>query len=54
MVENAGFGGAIAAPMAGLCIEQYLYGEIIRYKRAAPVVATQNVPVEQPQANVTE
>jgi len=54
MVENAGFGGAIAAPMAGLCIEQYLYGEIIRYKRTAPVAATQNVAVEQPQANATE
>lgn len=54
LVENAGFGGAIAAPMAGLCIEQYLYGEIIRYKRAAPVVATQNAPFEQSQMNVIE
>jgi penicillin-binding protein 2 len=38
MVENAGFGGAIAAPMAGLCIEKYLYGSIVRYRRQ-PVVA---------------
>ncbi|MBW7887700.1 MAG: penicillin-binding protein 2 [Bacteroidetes bacterium] len=31
LVENAGYGGAIAAPIAGLCMEQYLYGEIIRF-----------------------
>lgn len=31
LVENAGYGGAFAAPIAGLCMEQYLYGEIIRY-----------------------
>ncbi|MBI4810265.1 MAG: penicillin-binding protein 2, partial [Ignavibacteriales bacterium] len=30
LVENAGYGGAVAAPIAGLCIEQYLYGELIR------------------------
>jgi penicillin-binding protein 2 len=30
LVENAGFGGAFAAPIAGLCIEQYLYGSLIR------------------------
>jgi penicillin-binding protein 2 len=32
LVENAGYGGAFAAPIAGLCIEQYLYGELIREK----------------------
>lgn len=31
LVENAGYGGSFAAPIAGLCMEQYLYGEIIRY-----------------------
>lgn len=31
LVENAGFGGAIAAPIAGLCIEQYLRGGIVRF-----------------------
>lgn len=31
LIENAGYGGSFAAPVAGLCIEQYLYGEIIRY-----------------------
>jgi penicillin-binding protein 2 len=30
LVENAGFGGVAAAPIAGLCIEQYLYGRILR------------------------
>lgn len=32
LVENAGYGGVYAAPIAGLCIEQFLYGEIIRNK----------------------
>jgi penicillin-binding protein 2 len=31
LIENAGYGGSFAAPVAGLCMEQYLYGEIIRY-----------------------
>jgi penicillin-binding protein 2 len=31
LVENAGFGGAIAAPIAGMCIEQYIYGRLIRF-----------------------
>ncbi|HUI66395.1 MAG TPA: penicillin-binding protein 2 [Bacteroidota bacterium] len=30
LVENAGFGGTAAAPLAGLCIERYLYGHLIR------------------------
>jgi penicillin-binding protein 2 len=30
LVENAGFGGVAAAPIAGLCIEQYLYHRILR------------------------
>lgn len=54
MVENAGFGGAIAAPIAGLCIEQYLYGEIIRYKRSTPVVATKVSSHEETQTKQRE
>jgi penicillin-binding protein 2 len=54
MVENAGFGGAIAAPMAGLCIEKYIYGEIIRYKRRPPVVVVQEKPAEQEQETPPE
>jgi cell division protein FtsI/penicillin-binding protein 2 len=30
LVENAGFGGVIAAPIAGLCIEKYLTRTINR------------------------
>lgn len=38
VLENAGGGGAKAAPIAGLVMEKYLFGEIIRYKprRARP------------------
>jgi penicillin-binding protein 2 len=33
MVENAGFGGTKAAPIAGMCMEQFLYGRLIRLDR---------------------
>lgn len=33
LVENVGFGGVYAAPIAGMCIEQYLFGELIRNKK---------------------
>jgi len=32
LIENAGFGGVVSAPIAGMCIEQYLYGHLIRTK----------------------
>jgi penicillin-binding protein 2 len=35
LVENVGFGGSFAAPIAGQCIEQYLYGRLIRNDRPA-------------------
>ena len=39
MLENAGSGGARAAPLAGLVMERYIHGEIKRYKpRPRPVV----------------
>lgn len=28
LVENAGFGGSFAAPIAGKCIERYIFGEV--------------------------
>ncbi|MBM4166206.1 MAG: penicillin-binding protein 2 [Ignavibacteria bacterium] len=31
LVENGGKGGAIAAPIAGMCMEQFLFGKMIRY-----------------------
>lgn len=47
LVENAGFGGTIAAPIAGMCIEQYLHGRLIRNDGKKP-----NVPVAN--ANTTK
>jgi len=41
MLENSGFGGAKAAPLAGMIMEKYLYGELIRNKpKPAPVQKT--------------
>jgi penicillin-binding protein 2 len=39
LVENAGYGGAVSAPIAGLCIEKYLYGDIIRNKPQARIAS---------------
>ncbi len=49
MLENEGQGGAKAAPIAGLVMERYLYGEIIRYKyrpavKPAPKDTTAGAP----------
>jgi penicillin-binding protein 2 len=43
LVENAGFGGSYAAPIAGMCIERYLYGRLVRYDNI-PHVAYRNSP----------
>jgi penicillin-binding protein 2 len=41
MLENSGFGGAKAAPLAGMIMEKYLYGELIRNKpKPAPAQKT--------------
>jgi len=42
LVENAGFGGVIAAPIAGMCIEQYLYGELIRSKAEREIIVSRD------------
>jgi penicillin-binding protein 2 len=42
LVENAGFGGVISAPIAGMCVEQYLYGELVREKPREAVMALAN------------
>jgi penicillin-binding protein 2 len=43
MLENEGQGGAKAAPIAGLVMERYLYGEIVRYKyHPSPKPATKD------------
>lgn len=31
MIENVGFGGSHAAPIAGMCFEKYLHGRVIRF-----------------------
>lgn len=41
MVENVGFGGSFAAPIAGMCIEHYLYGRLIRFDK------DQKLPISQ-------
>jgi penicillin-binding protein 2 len=41
LVENVGYGGSFAAPIAGLCMEQYLYGEIIR-NQLRPKISVQH------------
>lgn len=43
LMENAGFGGTAAAPVAGKCIEQFLYGRLIRNEATAhPGAIAQN------------
>ena len=42
LVENAGFGGAVSAPIAGLCIEKYLYGNLIRFNKTQQTIAMKN------------
>jgi len=38
MIENVGYGGSYAAPIAGLCMEQFVYGRLIRFdKKSVPV-----------------
>lgn len=32
LVENGGYGAVAAGPIASMCIEQYIYGELIRFK----------------------
>jgi penicillin-binding protein 2 len=49
IVENAGFGGTAAAPLAGLCFEHYLYGRLIRFERTPIVQAAQSAEASQHQ-----
>ena len=50
LLENSGFGGAKAAPLAGLVMERYLYGQLIRNvpkpapaRKSSPKTITQAV-----------
>ncbi len=42
LIENSGFGGVVAAPIASMCIEQYLYGELIRNSQKQMFVLTKD------------
>jgi penicillin-binding protein 2 len=44
LVENAGFGGVVAAPIAGMCIEKYIYGQLIRQQHPAAPVVVKELP----------
>jgi penicillin-binding protein 2 len=46
MIENVGYGGAFAAPIAGYCMEEFLYGEIIRNGKH-PLPMEPNLPDEE-------
>jgi penicillin-binding protein 2 len=41
LVENAGYGGVVSAPIAGMCIEKYIYRQLIRNKKEAVIAAAQ-------------
>ncbi len=47
LVENAGFGGTHAAPIAGMCMERYLYGHLVRPTPAAPPAPKPAIAEEQ-------
>jgi penicillin-binding protein 2 len=43
LIENVGFGGSYAAPIAGMCIEKYIYGRLIRFDKSEQVKAARTV-----------
>ncbi len=53
LVENAGFGGAVAAPIAGLCVEKYLYGRLIRFDGKQPAAPMAGAPRDSSATNRT-
>ena len=40
LVENVGYGGSYAAPIAGMCMEQFIYGRLIRFDKEQTAKAT--------------
>ncbi|MBP1692044.1 MAG: penicillin-binding protein 2, partial [Bacteroidetes bacterium] len=47
LVENAGFGGTHAAPIAGMCMERYLYGRLVRPTPVSPPAPKPAIAEEQ-------
>jgi len=37
MIENIGYGGSYAAPMGGMCMEQFIFGRLIRFDKSSEV-----------------
>lgn len=53
LVENAGFGGTAAAPIAGMCVERYLYGRLVRPDAPPPALhATRRPPLPPQHAGI--
>jgi penicillin-binding protein 2 len=50
LVENVGFGGSYAAPIAGKCMERYIFGEVTRPASAPRYPITQARHVNTPTA----
>jgi len=48
LLENSGFGGAKAAPLAGLVMEKYLFGELKRYQPRAVQKAVAGAATDAP------
>jgi penicillin-binding protein 2 len=48
MLENSGFGGAKAAPIAGLLMEKYLFGEVKRYQPKPALKAVARAALNPP------
>lgn len=46
LVENSGYGGVFAAPIARQCIEKYIYGEIIRNKISQQPIITEVMDIK--------
>ena len=47
LIENAGFGGAFAAPVAGLCIERYVFGRLIRFDRSHEISTVKDTSMQR-------
>jgi hypothetical protein len=54
MIENVGYGGSFSAPIAGMCIEHYLYGRLIRFDKDATAKAPIALDMSTRKKNMTD
>jgi penicillin-binding protein 2 len=54
LIENAGFGGSFAAPIAGMCIERYLYGRLVRFDRQLQIQTVKQTEKTPAQRTISE